>query len=78
MPHTDHAHSRDRHVYLLSLWQEGRTWRAALRPADGGPRKGFGDLEQLVAFLRQLQETAGKPLPIQKEKGTRDDSLPPS
>jgi hypothetical protein len=45
-----------RHTYLLSLWQEGGTWRAALRPADGGPRQGFGDLEQLAAFLLRLQD----------------------
>jgi hypothetical protein len=55
MPHTERA-GNHRHVYLLSLWQEGRTWRAALRPADGGPRQGFGDLEQLVAFLLRLQD----------------------
>jgi hypothetical protein len=56
MPHTDHAQTGERHTYLLSLWQEGTAWRAALRPADGGPRLGFGDLEQLVAFLLRLQD----------------------
>ena len=59
MPASDHAHSGDRHTYLLSLWQEGTTWRAALRPADGGPRQGFGDLDQLVAFLLRLQDEHG-------------------
>ena len=29
-------------------------------------------------FKRQQQKTAGKPLPIQKERGTRDDALQPS
>jgi hypothetical protein len=56
MPHTDHTKRTMRHTYLLSLWQEGTTWRAALRPADGRPRQGFGDLEQLVAFLLRLQD----------------------
>jgi hypothetical protein len=56
MHHSDHAHGGGRYTYVLSLWREGRTWRAALRPAGGGPRKGFGDLEQLVAFLLRLQD----------------------
>jgi hypothetical protein len=51
-----HPERPDHYTYLLSLWQEGRTWRAALRPTDGGPRQGFGDLEQLVAFLLRLQD----------------------
>jgi hypothetical protein len=59
MPHPDQTHSHDRYTYLLSLWQEGTTWRAALRPADGGPRQGFGDLDQLVAFLLRLQDEHG-------------------
>jgi hypothetical protein len=63
MPASDHAHSGDRHTYLLSLWQEGTTWRAALRPADGGARQGFGDLEQLVAFLLRLQDEHGVAAP---------------
>jgi hypothetical protein len=56
MPESDQTHSGERHTYLLSLWREGRIWRAALRPADGGPRQGFGDLEQLAAFLLRLQD----------------------
>jgi hypothetical protein len=57
MPHPERP---DHHyTYLLSLWQEGRTWRAALRPADGGPRQGFGDLDQLMAFLLRLQDEHG-------------------
>ncbi|HET7038177.1 MAG TPA: hypothetical protein VFI42_21060 [Thermomicrobiaceae bacterium] len=50
---------RPRHrVYLLSLWREGEagSWRAALRPADGGPRLGFADLEQLAAYVLRLNE----------------------
>jgi hypothetical protein len=56
MPASGRPGSRDRYTYLLSLWREGTTWRAALRPADGGPRQGFGDVEQLVAFLLRLQD----------------------
>ena len=56
MPHPERDGSRDRYTCLLSLWQEGTSWRAALRPSGGGPRQGFGDLEQLVAFLLRLQD----------------------
>lgn len=56
MPHSTRPDGRRRHTYLLSLWQEGETWRAALRPADGGPRQGFGDLDQLMAFLIGMQD----------------------
>jgi hypothetical protein len=56
MPRPERPGSRDHYTYLLTLWQEGRSWRAALRPADGGLRQGFGDLEQLVAFLLRLQD----------------------
>ena len=56
MPHPERPGGHARYTYLLSLWQEGRTWRAALRPTDGGPRQGFGDLEQLVAFVLRLQD----------------------
>jgi hypothetical protein len=40
-------------TYLLTVWREGggAVWRAALRPAGGGERMGFADLEQLAAFL---------------------------
>jgi hypothetical protein len=63
MPEPERPGSRDRHTYLLSLWREGRAWRAALRPADGGPRQGFGDLEQLVAFPLRLQDEHGVATP---------------
>jgi hypothetical protein len=56
MADPDRAARTTRHTYLLSLWREGRSWRAALRPADGGPRQGFGDLDQLMAFLLRLQD----------------------
>ena len=52
------ASTPHRATYLLSVWREGEgePWRAALQPADGGPRAGFGDLEQLAAFLLRLQD----------------------
>jgi hypothetical protein len=56
-----------RHTYLLSLWQEGTSWRAALRPAEGGPRLGFGDLEQLVAYLLRLQDAPGPERRVESE-----------
>jgi len=59
MAHPERPDHRDHYSYLLSLWQEGRSWRAALRPADGGPRLGFGDLDQLMAFLLRLQDEHG-------------------
>ena len=31
MAHPEHP-DHHRYTYLLSLWQEGRSWRAALRP----------------------------------------------
>jgi hypothetical protein len=67
MPHTERSDHR-RHTYLLSLWQEGTSWRAALRSAPGGPRKGFGDLDQLMAFLLRLQDE--RPMPAPAGPGT--------
>ena len=67
MADTDHAARTTRHTYLLSLWQEGRAWRAALRPADGGPRLGFGDLDQLMAFLLRLQDDHTRAAPAGPE-----------
>jgi hypothetical protein len=66
--------SHARHTYLHSLWREGTTWRAALRPADGGPRQGFGDLEQLAAFLLRLQDDHGVAQPaVRTPEGGSDD-----
>jgi hypothetical protein len=47
-------------TFVLSLWRAstGGPWRAALRPADGGRRLGFADIEQLAAFLLRMEETA--------------------
>lgn len=46
--------------YLLRLWQiesQGQlVWRASLQEARTGERRGFPDLEALIAYLRE--ETA--------------------
>ena len=45
-------------LYLLTLLREedGGRWRATLRPAGGGPRLGFADVEQLAAYLLRLAD----------------------
>lgn len=50
-------------TYLLTVWREGggAVWRAALRPAGGGERMGFADLEQLAAFLLRLPDQSDAP-----------------
>jgi hypothetical protein len=64
MPETHRPGSRDRLTYVLSLWKEGQAWRAALRPDDGGPRRGFGNLDQLAPFLLRLQDDDGVTDPL--------------
>jgi hypothetical protein len=56
-------------IYVLSLWREtaAAPWRAALRPADGGERIGFADLEQLASFLLQLTGSSTSPCAEIKE-----------
>ena len=46
-------------LYVLRLWREaqGAPWQAMLRPADGGPRIGFANLEQLAIFLLRLADS---------------------
>jgi hypothetical protein len=43
--------------YLLRLWQttsgDETAWRASLEDSETGERKGFADLDALLAFLRQ-------------------------
>ncbi len=55
-------------AYMLRLWQVGRgralAWRASLEDPHTGERKGFSDLESLLAFL--------------KEQTTEDTALPPA
>jgi hypothetical protein len=48
----------ERYAFVLTVWRERAAgpWRAALRPADGGPRRGFGELGQLVASLLRLDD----------------------
>jgi hypothetical protein len=58
MSPTDREDQLHSHTFVLTLWreQDDRPWRAALRPADGGARLGFTDVEQLAAFLRGLAD----------------------
>lgn len=52
-------------LYVLRLWREAESapWQAMLRPADGGPRIGFANLEQLANFLLRLADSpAPRPL----------------
>ena len=52
--------------YLLRLWRAPggaeQPWRASLENPLTGERKGFADLEALVAFLREQIE--GYPAPV--------------
>lgn len=45
--------SYQQHLYVLRLWQEAADtpWRAMLRPAGGGERLVFSDIEHLAIFL---------------------------
>ena len=73
MSRPERVSNRDHYTYLLSLWQEGRAWRAALRPADGGPRLGFGDLDQLMAYFLRLQDEPGPAHPVRRPDGGTDE-----
>ena len=44
--------------YLLRLWREGREgpWRISLRSSEGGARRGFADLDHLMAYLQSQLE----------------------
>jgi hypothetical protein len=64
--------------YLLRLWRvgdgEGLTWRASLKSAHTGQQVGFGNLEELLAFLREqtdIPSTAS-----QGETGQRTSASP--
>ncbi len=45
-------------AFMLRLWQvrdnEETVWRASLEDAHTGERRGFGSLESLYAFLKEL------------------------
>lgn len=53
------------HAYLLRCWQEtgeATTWRFSLEGVRDHQRHGFADLESLLAFLRRITATNGKPI----------------
>ncbi len=58
-----------RRIYLLTMWQERSsrddseaTWRFSLEDASTRHRRGFANLEALVAFLQeQMAETEATP-----------------
>ena len=58
MADTPQQHVEFNQVYVLRLWREaaGAPWRAALRPANGGERIGFADMQDLTLFLLRLTE----------------------
>lgn len=48
--------TREYHSYLLRLWQSGNAephWHAILERIADGERRGFANLDQLIAFLRE-------------------------
>lgn len=63
MPTPEPSGQTQSRLFLLTLWREDgpSPWRAALRPADGGPRMGFADLEQLAAYLLRLADMPDPP-----------------
>ena len=52
-------------AYLLRLWSvlsdEGPVWRASVEDPHTGERRGFGSVEQLVAFLEARMDDASQP-----------------
>jgi hypothetical protein len=48
--------------YLLRLWQIERqgqlVWQASLEDSRTGERQGFGNVDALLAFLRQMTDVA--------------------
>jgi hypothetical protein len=61
-------------LYVLRLWREAASapWQAMLRRADGGPRIGFADLEQLAIFLLRLADRPAPAIPAEHEAGDTD------
>jgi hypothetical protein len=56
------------HAYLLRLWRERpasperpAVWRFSVEDTRTRQRRGFGSLEDLLAFLRALMEANGEP-----------------
>ena len=64
---------RQYYSYLLRLWQVDGAgspiWRASLEDPRTGERRGFADLESLVAFLKAQIEQAHI-LPAQMPQGS--------
>ena len=65
-----------RWTQILTIWQEGpalsdrpTVWRFSLEDVHNGERRGFADMETLVAFLRAQMAGA--------DVSTPDDSSPP-
>ena len=50
--------------YLLRLWQEpgdgSPVWRASLESPQSGERRGFADLDSLIAFLEGQIEASSE------------------
>jgi hypothetical protein len=61
-------------LYILRLWREAASapWQAMLRPAGGGPRIGFADLEQLAMFLLRLADRPAPPISAEHPPGDND------
>jgi hypothetical protein len=61
-------------LYVLRLWREaeGAHWQAVLRPAGGGPRMGFADLEQLAIFLLRQADHPAPAIPAEHRPGDDD------
>jgi hypothetical protein len=61
-------------LYVLRVWREaeGALWQAMLRPADGGPRLGFANLEQLAIFLLCLADRPAPAIPAEHPPGDND------
>ena len=57
----------DYHAFLLRLWcgGDGAGWRASLQAPGDAERRGFADLDDLMAYLRALcsppDDTPGPP-----------------
>jgi hypothetical protein len=53
---------RDYQAYLLRLWRvntgRGTVWHASLEDVHTGERKGFADLQRLLAFLEEWTSSA--------------------
>ena len=61
-------------LYVLRLWREAASapWQAMLRPASGGSRIGFADLEQLAIFLLRLADRPPPSIPAAQPPGDHD------